>query len=70
MLVYTTDVTIHDITLKDSPSWTTHIAYCTNVHIYNVTVEAPWDSPNTDGFDIDCSVNVLLENSYYSGGNQ
>uniref|UniRef100_A0A914X7P5 Glycoside hydrolase family 28 protein n=1 Tax=Plectus sambesii TaxID=2011161 RepID=A0A914X7P5_9BILA len=68
MLVYTTDVTIYDITLKDSPSWTTHLAYCTNVHISHVTVLAPWDSPNTDGFDIDCCVNVLLENSFYSGG--
>jgi hypothetical protein len=28
----------------------------------------PDGSPNTDGYDIDCCVNVLLENSYYSGG--
>uniref|UniRef100_A0A914WRR4 Glycoside hydrolase family 28 n=1 Tax=Plectus sambesii TaxID=2011161 RepID=A0A914WRR4_9BILA len=68
MFTHTTDVKIYDITLKNSPSWTLHLANCTDVHIYNTTVLAPSNSHNTDGFDIDCSVNVLLENSYYSGG--
>ena len=59
---------IHNITLKDSPSWTVHLAKTTNVHIYDVNITAPKESENTDGVDIDCSVNVLVERVYYEGG--
>uniref|UniRef100_A0A914W8P7 Glycoside hydrolase family 28 n=1 Tax=Plectus sambesii TaxID=2011161 RepID=A0A914W8P7_9BILA len=68
MLAQTNNINIHNITLKDSPILNTHLHGCTNVHMSHITVLAPWDSPNTDGFDIDCSVNVLLEDSFYSGG--
>jgi polygalacturonase len=37
-------------------------------HIYNHTIRAPGDSHNTDGWDLSCSQEVLLEDSYYSGG--
>lgn len=65
----TTNIQIYDMTLKNSPTFHVHLQGCVNVHIRHMTVLAPEDSPNTDGFDIDCSVDVLLEDSYYSGGN-
>lgn len=64
----TVDIAVFGITLKDSPSWTLHLANTTNVHVYNIQIENEiLDSPNTDGIDIDCSVNVLVENCSYIG---
>lgn len=66
--INTIDITIYNITLKDSPAWTLHLANTTNVHANYVTITAATNGSNTDGFDIDCSVNVTVENSYYEGG--
>ena len=54
--------------MRDSPFWNTHIFDCDNVHVHGVHIEAPEDSPNTDGWDPDSSRNVLIENSTYRGG--
>ena len=67
-LMYSTNVTIMSITMKDSPFWNTHIYDCDNVHIKGVNIIAPHDSPNTDGWDPDSSRNVIIEDSSYSGG--
>ena len=67
-LMYSRDVRVLDIKLKDSPFWTTHIYDCDNVHISGVHVQAPHDSPNTDGFDPDSSRDVLIENSLVENG--
>jgi polygalacturonase len=42
-------ITVHDVTFADSPSWTSHFANCTGVHVYRVNETAASDSPNTDG---------------------
>lgn len=65
MLVHSTDILMTNLRVQDSPSWNLHFANCTNVFVDNVTVTAPSNSPNTDGFDIDCSVNVTIQGSYY-----
>jgi polygalacturonase len=67
-LVYGSDIRIHNVTIKDSPNWTTHLAWNDRVHIFNVTILAPASSHNTDGLDVDCSQDVLLEDSYVSVG--
>lgn len=66
--MYTADLVIKDISMKDSPFWNNHIYDCDDVHITGVTIIAPDSSPNTDGWDPDSSRNVLIENSYYAGG--
>ena len=66
-LINTVDITVYNVTLKDSPSWTLHLANTTNVHIYNFSALAANTSVNTDGIDIECSVNVLVEDYYYNG---
>lgn len=44
-------VTIHGLNAKNSASWQLHPYYSEHVHIYDVYVEAPKDSPNTDAID-------------------
>jgi len=66
--MYSSDVVIADLTMKDSPFWFTHIYDCDRVHVYGVNITAPHENaPNTDGWDPDSSRNVLIENSAYSG---
>jgi len=66
--MYSANVEVAHLTLKDSPYWTTHYYDCDNVHVHHVHVQNPDGSPNTDGFDPDSSRNVLIEHSSYRGG--
>jgi polygalacturonase len=67
--IHSSNITVHDIILKDSQAWTLHLAWVDTAHIYNVH----WTSPllpiahNTDGIDIDCSRDVVVENCHYEG---
>ena len=72
---YTSNILVENITLKDSPYWTLHLAWTTNVYINNVTVLSPVGpllinrtGLETDGVDIDCSVNVTVENCNINTG--
>ena len=44
-------VRIHGLTVRNSPSWQLHPYYCQDLGFYDLTVEAPKDSPNTDAVD-------------------
>jgi len=66
--MYSSQVQLYNIRLKDSPFWTVHFYDCEDVHVKDCQIRAPMDSPNTDGFDPDSSRNVLIEDSTYSGG--
>eukprot|EP00040_Diaphanoeca_grandis_P008736 m.46253 g.46253 ORF g.46253 m.46253 type:complete len:440 (-) comp20183_c0_seq3:233-1552(-) len=61
-------VEIGNITLRNSPFWTLHPVYSSNVWIHHVNIDAPADSPNTDGIDPDSSSNVLIEHCNISCG--
>lgn len=51
-IMWSTDIVISNITLRDSPFWTLHPYDCKNVTIKNVTILAPvYHAPNTDGID-------------------
>lgn len=63
-----TGVLIEGVTLKDSPFWTLHPVYCEGVTIRGVRIEAPQDSPNTDGIDPDSCVDVLIEDCIIACG--
>ena len=45
------NVRFHGITGRNSACWNFHPFFSKNVHFYNITVQAPKDSPNTDGTD-------------------
>ncbi|KAG6415721.1 hypothetical protein SASPL_123136 [Salvia splendens] len=68
-LMWSRDILISDVTLRDSPFWTLHPYDCQNVTISNVTILAPLSgAPNTDGIDPDSCKDVLIEHSYISVG--
>jgi len=66
--VHTRGVLVRNITLIDSPAWTIHLANVTGAQVLNFTVLAPADEGNTDGVDVDCSSDVLIDGFYYAGG--
>lgn len=53
-------VTIRDVRLVNSPAWTVHPTFCTDVHIRGVRITNPPDSPNTDGIDPDSCSGVII----------
>ena len=61
-------VHMYNLRLVNSPFWTNHFFDSEDIHVKNVTVEAPQTSLNTDGWDPDSSRNVVIEDSYYAGG--
>lgn len=54
------NVYIRDVKLVDSPFWTLHVLYSKDIEIRGVSIKNPADSPNTDGIDVDSSVNVKI----------
>ncbi|MQM01796.1 hypothetical protein Taro_034552 [Colocasia esculenta] len=68
-LMWSQNIVISNITLRNSPFWTLHPYDCKNVTIANLTILAPvYQAPNTDGIDPDSCENVLIENCYISVG--
>ncbi|CAK9144218.1 unnamed protein product [Ilex paraguariensis] len=67
-LVDSHNVLISNLTLLNSPFWTVHPVYCSNVVIKNMTILAPLNAPNTDGIDPDSSVHVCIEDCYIESG--
>jgi polygalacturonase len=72
---YTSNIIVENILLKDSPYWTLHLAYTSNVYINNITVVSPiagiiinGSGLMTDGIDVNCSKNVLIENCRINTG--
>ncbi|GIO52493.1 glycoside hydrolase family 28 protein [Paenibacillus cineris] len=63
-----TRVTIRDVTLINSPSWTVNPILCDNVTIDNVSIYNPADSPNTDGIDPESCQNVRISGCHIDVG--
>ena len=49
-------VELSHLTLRNSPFWTVHPAFCSDVEVHHVAIHNPPDSPQTDGIDPDSSV--------------
>ncbi len=62
------DITFHGITGRNSACWNFHPFFCQNVFFYNTAVEAPKDSPNTDGTDPESCDNVHYIGMRFSVG--
>ncbi|KAJ0983791.1 hypothetical protein J5N97_002147 [Dioscorea zingiberensis] len=68
-LMWSRDIVISNITLRNSPFWTLHPYDCKNVTIANVTILAPVaGAPNTDGINPDSCQDMVIENCYISVG--
>ena len=62
------NVLVQGITVRNSPSWTVHPYYSDDLKFLNLTIQNPYDSPNTDGFDPESCTNVLLLGTKISVG--
>jgi polygalacturonase len=60
------NVLIEGVTLTSGPFWTIHPVYSENVIVRRVRVQTT--GPNNDGCDPDSSKNVLIEDSFFSTG--
>ncbi|KAJ6826915.1 putative polygalacturonase [Iris pallida] len=68
-LMWSRDIVISNITLRDSPFWTLHPYDCKNVTVSNLTILAPVEgAPNTDGIDPDSCEDMVIENCYICVG--
>ncbi|KVH94012.1 probable polygalacturonase [Cynara cardunculus var. scolymus] len=68
-IMWSSDILISNITLRDSPFWTLHPYDCKNVTIRHMTILAPiFEAPNTDGIDPDSCEDMVIEDSYISVG--
>jgi polygalacturonase len=54
------DVVLRNVTLKNSPAWTVHLLRCQNARVEKVTIRNPLHGPNTDGIDINSSIDVVV----------
>jgi len=59
-ILHAEEVTVEDITLKDSPFWTFHPVLSKHLAIRNIHIDNPSDAPNTDGIDVDSCQDVEI----------
>ncbi|WP_222429870.1 cadherin-like beta sandwich domain-containing protein [Paenibacillus cremeus] len=62
-----TNITVNDVYLRNSPAWTVHPLRVDKLNITGVKITDEWPMNSTDGFDIDSSTNVLIDKAYYYG---
>lgn len=61
-------VKLEGVTLQNSPFWNTHLVYCNNVTVRDLTIKNPSDTPNGDGLDIDSCSNVRVSDCHFDVG--
>jgi polygalacturonase len=62
------NVTLQGLTVRNSPAWNLHPHYSDDLRFLSLTVLAPADSPNTDGFDPESCADVLVAGVRFSVG--
>ena len=60
------NVTLDNIILYDSMSWTLHIECCENITVKNMVIDDNRHVANSDGVDINASDNVLVDHCFIS----
>lgn len=55
------NLALHDVTIRNSPSWTVHLQRCAAVKIERITIRNPLHGPNTDGIDINSCRDVTVD---------
>lgn len=62
------DVTVHGLSFRNSPSWNLHPCFSDDLSFIDIDIQAPFDSPNTDGFDPQSCSDVKLYGAKISVG--
>ena len=61
------DVEVSHLHVSNSPDWTLHFSSVTRLHVHHLNVTNPLE-PNADGIDIDSTQDALIEDNYFSVG--
>lgn len=62
------DFTMQGITVRNSPSWNLHPYFSQHLRFLNLNIQAPANSPNTDGFDPESCTDIQLAGVHFSLG--
>lgn len=62
------NVTVQGVTFQNSPSWNLQPYFSKDLRFLNIRVNAPANSPNTDGFDPESCDGILLAGAHFSLG--
>ena len=62
------NITFTGLLLSNSPAWTVHPFFSNKLGFYNITINNPWDSPNTDGIDPESCDGVEIAGVHFSLG--
>lgn len=62
------NVTVQGITFRNSPAWNLHPYFSNDLKFLNISVQAPANSPNTDGFDPESCKGILVAGAHFSLG--
>jgi len=62
------NVAIEDVTIRNSPFWTVNPVYSDDVTVRGVTIDNPFDAPNTDGIDPESCRNVHISDCHIAVG--
>ncbi len=62
------NILVENITVQNSPFWTVHPLFSRNITLKGLTIKNPYDSPNTDGIDVEsCSDVKIIDCSVFVG---
>jgi polygalacturonase len=64
----TDDFTLYEITLRNAPNFNIFLQGGNGITIWGIKIDAPGNSPNTDGIDPSGSTNVTITRSYIRNG--
>jgi polygalacturonase len=67
-IVDSRDVTLRGMTFRNSPFWTLHALYSSNLSFVDLAVLAPRAVGNTDGIDPDSCTDVLIDSCFIDVG--
>ena len=62
------NVNIHNIELYESARWTCNLFECDGIEIRDVIINSNYHVANSDGFDLSCCSNALVEHCYICTG--
>ena len=62
------DVTVRDLTIRNSPSWTIWLLECRRVRVDGIRIRNIRESANTDGVGICCCREVVVSNCFIDAG--
>ena len=55
------DIAMRDVRIVDASAYTVWTQGCVNVRLQDLFIRNPYQGPNTDALDIDCSENVIID---------